>query len=237
MSKVKVLLVEDTTYLGAELTAQLQALDFDVFYMNNGVSILSIVKSFHPDIVFLDVDLGETPDGISICRDLYAVYPTLPIILISSYTDPDIRIQGIKAGAKAFVGKPLTANLLEAYIELYVSKTKSQGLVNTDKDKQVQLASLQISFKRGLVFYPNGDAVSISPIPAIILQLLMSNMGKEVSTEHIMNTVWGKKSPVSSQASIYNAILSLRKILSPDTSIRLRTARGWGYSLSVEVYI
>lgn len=232
MNEVKILLVDDTTYLGAELTEQLQALSFDVFYMNNGVSILNVVKTFSPDIVFLDINLGDAPDGISLCRELHATYPDLPIVLISSYTEPDIRVQGLKAGAKAFVGKPLTANLLEAYIHLYVPKIKPPA--PNDTDRLIQLGSLQLSFKRGLVFYPNGEAVAISPIPAIILQLLIDNMGKEVSTEQIMDKVWGKRSPVSSQASVYNAILSLRKILSIDTSIRLRTARGWGYSLAVE---
>ncbi|MDN4753609.1 helix-turn-helix domain-containing protein [Porphyromonadaceae bacterium W3.11] len=68
-----------------------------------------------------------------------------------------------------------------------------------------------------------------------ILRMLLDNIGKEVTSEQLINKIWGENSSISSTSSLYTAISSLRKALTPDRKIRLRTIRGIGYRLDVEV--
>lgn len=238
MNKTKILLVDDTLYFGAEISEQLKTLGYEIMYMNNGVGLTNVLSTFQPDLVFMDIDLGlGMKSGIELCQEVIKLYPHLPVILISSSTDADTRERGILAGAQAFVGKPLTANLLEAYINLHLNKRKEEHYRAPEYsyDDLVALSTLKVSFSRGLIFYPNGEAMSISPIPTTILRVLLDNIGKEVSSEILIEKVWGASSSISSTSSLYTAISALRKALAPDRKVRLRTVRGVGYRLDIEV--
>lgn len=238
MNKTKILLIDDTLYFGAEISEQLKTMGYEIMYMNNGVGLTNVLNNFQPDLVFMDIDLGlGKKSGIELCKEVIQFYPQLPIILISSSTDADTREQGILAGAQAFVGKPLTANLLEAYINLHLKKRKEEHYRAPEYSYNdlVALSTLKVSFSKGVIFYPNGEAISISPILAIILRFLMDKIGQEIKSEEIIDKVWGKNSSISSTSSLYTAISSLRKALSRDRKIRLRTVRGVGYRLDIEV--
>lgn len=233
--KVKILLVDDTIYFGEELSEQLGALGFEVLYLSTPMGMEAVIRDFAPDLLFLDIDLGVGQSGIEICGEIRHAYPHLPVILISSHTEPETREQGIRAGARGFVGKPLTASLLEAYAHLYVDK-KEVGDARADEiyaDLR-PLGRLKVSFKRGLIFYPNDEAMSISPIQCSILRVMMDRMGEEVTMDEIMEGVWGRNSSVSSPAGVYTAISMLRKLLRFDEGIRFRSVRGVGYRLDVE---
>lgn len=233
--KVKILLIDDTVYFGEELAEQLGALGFEVSYLSTPTGLDRVIRAFAPDLLFLDIDLGVGQSGIEICAELKSDHPTLPVILISSHTDAETREKGIRAGAMGFVGKPLTASLLQAYAHLYIDKKES---CHTPADAVYVdlscLGRLKVSFKRGLIFYPNNEVASISPIQCSILRAMMDRMGEEVTMDEIMENVWGRNSSVSSPASVYTAISMLRKLLRFDEGIRFRSVRGIGYRLDVE---
>lgn len=238
MNKTKILLVDDTLYFGAEISEQLKNFGYEIMYMNNAVGLTNVLHTFQPELIFMDIDLGlGKKSGIELCHEVIKLYPDLPIILISSITDTETIEQGILAGAQAFVGKPLTANLLEAYIKLHLNKRKEEHYRAPEYsyDNLIALSTLKISFSKGVIFYPNDEAMSISPIPSIILRFLMDKIGQEVKSEEIIDKVWGKNSSISSTSSLYTAISSLKKALSNDRKIRLRTVRGIGYRLDIEV--
>ena len=232
---VKILLIDDTLYFGEELSEQLGSLGFEVLYLSAPTGLKTVIRDFAPDLLFLDIDLGVGQSGIEICAETKLSHPHLPVILISSHTGSEIRERGIRAGANGFVGKPLTASLLEAYAHLHIGKKEAHDTHTEDIYTDLRdLGRLKMSFKRGLIFYPNDEAMSISPIQCSILRLMMDRMGEEVSMDEIMESVWGRNSSVSSPAGVYTAISMLRKLLRFDERIRFRSVRGVGYRLDVE---
>lgn len=78
-------------------------------------------------------------------------------------------------------------------------------------------------------------AISISDngggLPIAQTQLRFSDK----SGMEIIDKIWGKNSSISSTSSLYTAVSSLRKALSYDRKVRLRTVRGIGYRLDIEV--
>jgi signal transduction histidine kinase len=63
-----------------------------------------------PDIVLLDISMPGT-DGIEVCRRLRANPETdhIPIILVTSQRRREVRLEGIAAGARDFLTKPVDA--------------------------------------------------------------------------------------------------------------------------------
>ena len=231
---VKILLVDDTIYFGTEISNQLRDMGYQVEYLTNGSGIKESIRRFNPLVVFLDIDLGIHQSGIEICEMLTKETPNLPVILISSHVDSETRERGIRAGAKAFVGKPLTASLLEAYVRLFAPGAGADTPLKELYPDLVTLSDLKVSFKKRLLFYPNNEAEQLAPIVSSLLELLYNNVGKVVSMGEIIENQWGEYEPINAPASVYTAISMLRMLLINDVKIRLRTIRGQGYSLELQ---
>lgn len=230
----KILLVDDTVYFGTEIQSQLVDLGYTVEYMLNGADIEYKIDSFSPDIIFLDIDLGVNQSGIEICEMLTKKYPGIIVVLISSHVDAETREKGIRAGAKAFVGKPLTVGLLEAYLKLFVPSADVTPKLEVLYPDLITLSGLKVSFHKRLLFYPNNEVAQLSPIISNLLRLLVEKKGEVVTMSDIIENQWGGHEPVNAPQSIYTAISTLRNLLLADEGLRLRTLRGQGYSLISE---
>ncbi len=75
-----------------------------IYEADNIHSALHMIQETMPDLVFIDVVLGEE-NGISCTRQIKALYPTIRVILISAYPDREFHRLGLEAGAIAFLDK------------------------------------------------------------------------------------------------------------------------------------
>jgi len=101
----KILVVDDDAdllFLGSSLLWQN---GYDVFSLAKPENINEVLKTFQPDLVLLDIKLGEF-DGRDICFDLKrnAMTRSIKIILYSAY--PETSVDVSKHGADDFVSKP-----------------------------------------------------------------------------------------------------------------------------------
>jgi DNA-binding NarL/FixJ family response regulator len=71
---------------------------------DNSNETLHLLESVSPQLVFVDVVLGEE-DGIQCVRRIKAERPSTRTVLISAYPDRGFRQQGLEAGAVAFLDK------------------------------------------------------------------------------------------------------------------------------------
>lgn len=117
----RVLIIEDhhdvAQYIGSQLTTA-----YDVCYASNGQEGLNIAHENVPDLVITDLMMPEL-DGLSVCRALRGNELTshVPIIVVTAKVTEADRIEGLRVGADAYMGKPFNgdelrirvANLLE----------------------------------------------------------------------------------------------------------------------------
>ena len=59
MEKIKVLLVDDDLLFGNIATKILKAADYEVFFQNSLFGIESLIMKLNPNIIILDVMVGE----------------------------------------------------------------------------------------------------------------------------------------------------------------------------------
>ncbi len=88
----RVLLVEDNETLanGVSLVLRLQGVQVDVIH--EGRRAVGLVAHTHPDVVVLDVTLGDI-DGMTVAAALRATWPDLPIIFATG----DVESQKMRA--------------------------------------------------------------------------------------------------------------------------------------------
>lgn len=77
----------------------------------DGLRVVSEVRRLHPDLVLMDVKLPRT-DGIAIAKSLRRILGDIPILFISSLSDPMVRQQAFRLGALGFLEKTQEPNRL-----------------------------------------------------------------------------------------------------------------------------
>ena len=75
-----------------------------IYEADNTEEALHLMERVSPQLVFVDVVLGEE-DGIQCVRRIKSRRPITRTILISAYPDRGFRQQGLEAGAVAFLDK------------------------------------------------------------------------------------------------------------------------------------
>lgn len=81
----KILVVDDDSDIRAVITMILEAEGFSIAGLDNGNAVVAVVHDTKPDMVLLDIQLGDC-DGRDICRELKQAAATqhIPIIMISA---------------------------------------------------------------------------------------------------------------------------------------------------------
>lgn len=82
---------------------------------SNGMELLNALPMLDPDCIILDLYMPGL-DGLEVLNYLRKTSVTAPVIMITAQDDPSLRDTCLKAGASAFLRKPLQATELLATI-------------------------------------------------------------------------------------------------------------------------
>jgi signal transduction histidine kinase len=110
---VSVLIVEDSPTQLAQLERTLKDQGFDVLVATNGTEAVDILKMEMPTLVISDVVMPKMT-GFELCARIKAdeKLKALPVILLTSLSDPKDVISGLQCGADSFIVKPYEAAAL-----------------------------------------------------------------------------------------------------------------------------
>ncbi len=108
MEKVKILLADSSTFTRILLTNALETLGFEVVAIaKDGREALDKFTQHSPDIALIDLAL-EGMDGVSVIGALTTSDPSavLALLIPEDMDDPDVIVEAVRAGAKAYIKKP-----------------------------------------------------------------------------------------------------------------------------------
>ncbi len=114
---VRVLIVDDHPIVRQGVRSLLSAYpDIEVVgEADSPSSILSQIRTTHPDVILLDVRLGEY-NGIEIAHQLRRTFPDCRVIILTTYDDDDYLFGALEAGAQAYLLKDVSLDELPASI-------------------------------------------------------------------------------------------------------------------------
>ncbi|MGH7245402.1 MAG: response regulator transcription factor, partial [Candidatus Levyibacteriota bacterium] len=90
----KITLVEDDEGIRTTLRDILTDRGFLVDVCEDGAQALEQVKKSPPDLLLLDLGLPKI-SGESICKEIHAQYPDLPIIILTAKTQTEDVVKGL----------------------------------------------------------------------------------------------------------------------------------------------
>ncbi len=114
----KILVIDDSPTVSNTVGWILNDFGFEVRMAPDGLSALSTIHIFKPDLLLLDVKLPHV-DGIKLCEMLrnHAAYVSLPIVMLSGLSSQVDIDRALAAGANSYVVKPVNDEKLIAIIQ------------------------------------------------------------------------------------------------------------------------
>lgn len=161
-SDVNVLVVEDNLDM-QQFIAHILDVRYVVRTANNGREALALIADTMPDIIISDVVMPEM-DGLTLCRSVKADEEMchIPVIILSSKTSDDDKIEGYNCGADAYIEKPFNPQMLTVLVDSILRKKESRrsallkstsSTTPSGHEGELPLAPLDRSFMENLYDY------------------------------------------------------------------------------------
>jgi two-component system, OmpR family, alkaline phosphatase synthesis response regulator PhoP len=233
MSAARILVVDDDTEMGAELTASLEMEGYDVALRGNGRSGLEMARKGNWDLLILEMDLPGL-DGIRIVQTVRREGVTTPILVLTTRTDEASKVLAFRTGADDYVTKPFHSLELLARVDALLRRTRlyaTNGNGRTDSTSQgpLRFADVEVNPDTRVV-QKAGQDVALTPKEFDLLLALVQRGGKVASRKELLREVWNHRAPVESR-TVDTHMAELRRKLEEDPSQprHLLTVRKVGY--------
>ncbi len=170
----EILIAEDSPTQAAQLQHMLENQGYIVTAAANGRQALARLRIKKPDLVITDVVMPEM-DGYELCSAMKSdpEFVRIPIILVTTLSDPGDVIRGLECGADNFIVKP--------YDERYLLSRVQFILLNREMDRGNENGT-------GVEIYFNGAKHSIQADRLQILNLLLSTYEAAIEKNKILTT-------------------------------------------------
>jgi DNA-binding NarL/FixJ family response regulator len=83
----KLLVVEDEPLMASLLAQTLRSANFQVETAANAAEARKVVDRFDPDIVLLDISLGDGPSGIHLAHVIHETRPDIAVLILTKHPD------------------------------------------------------------------------------------------------------------------------------------------------------
>jgi two-component system KDP operon response regulator KdpE len=222
-----ILVVDDEPQIRRFLRTSLAAQDYEVLEAENGLDALDRARQHKPDLMILDLGLPDI-DGIEVITQL-RVQSAMPIIVLSSRDDEQIKVKALDLGADDYITKPFGMEELTARVRAaFRHRLQEQGVTAS-----IVTGDLKIDLVQRLVTRAD-EPVKLSPKEFDILRLLATHAGKVLTHRFMLQQVWGTANAEDVQyLRAFIRLLRLKIEPQPDRPIYVVTETGVGYRLKM----
>lgn len=113
---IDILVVDDDISHCTILQALLRGWGYNVAQANSGRQALEQVREQVFDLVLCDVRMAEM-DGIATLKEIKALNPAIPVLIMTAYSSVETAVEALKTGALDYLIKPLDFDNLQATLE------------------------------------------------------------------------------------------------------------------------
>ncbi|CCO08157.1 response regulator transcription factor [Desulforamulus hydrothermalis] len=220
---IKILIVDDEPNILHFLELGLQNEGFAVQTAQDGMTAITLMQQFQPQVVILDVMMPGM-DGFEVCRMIKKM-DNVAVIMLTARDEVDDRVKGLNLGADDYMVKPFSFKELLARIHARI-RNQFPHLFG-----EVVIGPFHIDDRRKEIRYEN-RVLELSPTEYELLKFLVLNHGLVLSKTTILDKVWGYD--FAGEENIVEVyIRSLRDKLHDKDHRLIRTLRGSGYRVDL----
>ena len=225
-NKPRVLVVDDEENISFLVESALQLDGIDTAKAADGYQALTLVRSFMPHAIVLDVMMPGI-DGFEVLRRLRTDGNKTPVVFLTARDGVDDRVRGLTGGGDDYIVKPFAIAELVARVRVALRHAGAEAEHDVLTIADLELDQLAHRVTRA------SQVVTLSPTEFKLLRYLLLNQGRVLSRAQILDHVWNFD--FGGDASVVETYMSyLRRKIDTVEPKLLHTVRGVGYCLRVE---
>ena len=214
-----VLVCEDDELIASGIVTGLGAQGFTVERVATAAAARAMLKAATFDIMVLDLGLPDE-DGLKLLQQLRSQGLEIPVLILTARDSVTNRVDGLQAGADDYLLKPFDLRELAARLQTLLRRMAGRS-VNLIEHGRL---TYDPSSRETLL---GGQPVDLSRREQALLQALLHNKGRVLSSEQLKDSVYGFNDELESNALNVH-IHHLRRKLGNGI---VETVRGLGYRL------
>ncbi len=228
-TELNILIVEDEIIASQYLLKILESLGFvNIFEASSFDEALAIVKTNKINLVFMDININGSIDGINSARLLNKEY-FLPIIFTTAYADSQTINEATDTNIFGYLIKPFEKNQVESTLSITLKRINisfeknsllGNSIINLGENQKYNLETK--------TFYINNKAINLTKKENDTLYILCKNLNQNISYEFLLEYVWEEKN--ISNSTIRDTVSRLKR-KTPDLNIE--TIINFGYILKI----
>lgn len=228
-TELNILIVEDEIIASQYLLKILESLGFvNIFEASSFDEALAIVKTNKVNLVFMDININGSIDGINSARLLNKEY-FLPIIFTTAYADSQTINEATDTNIFGYLIKPFEKNQVESTLSITLKRINisfeknsllGNSIINLGENQKYNLETK--------TFYINNKAINLTKKENDTLYILCKNLNQNISYEFLLEYVWEEKN--ISNSTIRDTVSRLKR-KTPDLNIE--TIINFGYILKI----
>jgi DNA-binding response OmpR family regulator len=230
---LKIMVADDDRDMVDMLSYWLKGHGYDVVRAFDGEQAIKRWRETLPDLVILDIQMPKL-DGFEVCRQMRTETNSM-VLILSAHDREDDEVRGLEMGADDYLRKPFSPRQLLARIKAIMRRSSNIGSGNASS--AITVGSVTLDAMRHEVIR-EGTKVRLTPTESRLLHLLISHTGQVLTTDVIIERVWGYDESGDS-GLIKTHIRHLRQKVEPDANSPryIVTVPGVGYTFNAQVAV
>ncbi len=220
---MRILIAEDETDISDVLVAIMQKNNYCADSVNNGIDALAYSMSGNYDALILDIMMPGM-DGIEVLAELRKKGNTIPVLLLTAKSELTDIVYGLDNGADDYLPKPFAITELMARVRAMLRRRSDyQPDVISINDVILNKSTMELEYKL--------KKTRLVAREFQVLEILMDNVKRIITTDYLMEHIWGWDSNVD-VSIVWVTISAIRKkIAEIEAPVSIRTIRGVGYAM------
>lgn len=180
---MRVLLVEDDRSLSDALQQSLRREGYAVDVADNGVDgeHMGMVEDY--DAIILDLGLPERP-GLQVLSNWRDAGIQIPVVILTARDAWHEKVDGFKAGADDYLGKPFHVEELVARMQAVIRRSVSHELAS------LSVCGIELDEERQTCSREDGSAIELTGTEFRLLRYFMLHRGKLLSKSKLAQHIY-----------------------------------------------
>ncbi|MEU4425765.1 response regulator transcription factor [Actinoplanes sp. NPDC024001] len=223
----QVLVVDDDPTVSDVVCRYLEQDGCRVRLAADGLAALAAVDAERPDLVVLDLMLGDL-DGLEVCRRLQRDQPGLPVVMLTALGEESDRVLGLEVGADDYVTKPFSPRELVLRVRSVLRRTAPAAPQRPQllRDGELVADTGRRTAELG------GQPLALTVREFDLLEFLLRNPARAWSRAELLDRVWGWQ--FGDQSTVTVHVRRLREKIESDPAAPARLVTVWGVGYRYE---
>jgi DNA-binding response OmpR family regulator len=221
------MIADDDRDLLALIAFTLTQAGYLVVKAGDGSAALRSFEAESPDLVVLDINM-PLASGFQVCEAI-RTRSKVPIMMLTVRGEEEDLVKALELGADDYLTKPFSPRTLLARIKALLRRA------GIETSAPLAAGRIALDVQEHTVRIGEAEPVRLTKLELRLLQMLLANAGRTVSSDRLLIQVWGHRNSGDRQL-LKQLVHRLRQKIEVDPAAPrwLQTSAGSGYKLITE---